>query len=721
MDSIATNILLKLNTARQYILLYPKGHKEIHKIALSALNLFNTLLEHKNIVTMAVFKDQLTVNNESTQSSTKAAKAAKEMGKIFTRLEIISVIFKKGVSQEEFELFLYFLAGTADQEKNSKKLLHIEIKYVNLDAFSLTEQTMIHKTGKSDPKKLINRLYPASTRGSHSREVSKTSNFSFDQPMELSQALNRQKADVTPVMNAYDKTLTRHFYSSEAPSQALGKKAMSKEDKLAELFDINIFLKKLTPALRKQFLSLTYTKCSENDNRTQTEQLLGGMDKNLIFEMLQQADQEKREISPNLFNVVEKVFHTVEHEPQKDFKTAVKSLDKKFDKMETLFDREKYEKFVEKDYDQLLKRMSKRSKEVLSEGFDLEFYATSLSPKNTEITISRMLLSLIKGSRTADETIVFLNVLAKITPRLLEYKEYSILFRCLGTFSYLSRKGTSNVVKENAKSALEMMENKNFIINILNKMEHEKGHVQKKIKRFLMTMSPDIVRWIILWCGNKTDLAKHVFIVDVLSCFKPHTQNEIEKHLDHSDLNFVYNMLYILKTLDRETALPVLKKLLLHHDQDISLAAFEALVVFRDKDSISKLSRLMVFDDQAISLKYIDLAGKIGVVEVNHNLISMVRLDFFSKGTHIKNMAILQALGNIGAPSSIPILKKIILLSWSLFPKRLLELKITAYKSIGKLPREASMDLLKLGMTSKVEEIKKICKDYIDNPRANLL
>ena len=151
------------------------------------------------------------------------------------------------------------------------------------------------------------------------------------------------------------------------------------------------------------------------------------------------------------------------------------------------------------------------------------------------------------------------------------------------------------------------------------------------------------------------------------------------------------------------------------------MAAFEALVVFRDKDSISKLSRLMVFDDQAISLKYIDLAGKIGVVEVNHNLISMVRLDFFSKGTHIKNMAILQALGNIGAPSSIPILKKIILLSWSLFPKRLLELKITAYKSIGKLPREASMDLLKLGMTSKVEEIKKICKDYIDNPRANLL
>jgi len=165
-----------------------------------------------------------------------------------------------------------------------------------------------------------------------------------EDPRTIAKMLNSSQLGLQGAIAGYEKTLGRFLCETTG------------NEPLEKLMDL---LRNLTPELRGQFLSATFEHMAGSGR----EELFGCFPDDIVLEMLQQANNEAREISPSLMSLLERVsrIETEAHPPGvgekggalKDSLEACLSADQ----AQTLFERESYETFVDSEYQDLLKEL----------------------------------------------------------------------------------------------------------------------------------------------------------------------------------------------------------------------------------------------------------------------------------------------------------------------------------------------------------------------------
>jgi len=683
-DRLLPDTILKINIARRYLLLYPPGHNEAIKCVTNAYQLLNQLLQTKETLFLGTFKNNLVVNKKKLDASNPVYR---ELATSLINHGISAVIFKKGFGETDFSSLMEQLAGKPDTSQFKFKTDLIQVYHVDYGRVTVTEEKEITLTDDQEQKDLTSEQilsFTARLSSGQSYAYSAASSL-FHDPVQLAGSLNNSEIFMEPVIESYNTLLNEQLAPSHETTTV---QKSSQSDNLIR------FLKELNPVLQQQFLSLTFTRCAENDDPERVELFLEQMGSPLLISMLHQANRENREISPGMLGMIQKVLDTVD---QDDLNPMQQAMDKPLPEsgtMKELFNREKYETYVEKEYDTVLKNLSEASKKGpgLLKEFDLDFYLKSLEEVKLATLQIRMILALIKKTRNNDEYKDFANEITKSLELLIDNGDFSILFQCIGIFRHHSRTGYTQEIKAHSKKGFNHFKKPHLIQKLLTAFENSPPRTRKKIKRFLLVLAPDIIQEIIFWCGQKKNLESNPDLVRLAAGFGEKALEEIKKNLNNSQPLFLRNMAILIKNTGGRNAVPLLKRLRYNDNVDVKMEALAGMITLKNNDAVSTLVDCFKNKNQELSLGAIELAGRLKIKETVPELMSMLHLIFYSNKIVMKNEAILKALAQIGDPSSLPVVEKILNRSWSFFPKRLRRLQKTAEKTLSGYSRMTDVE-----------------------------
>jgi hypothetical protein len=518
--------------------------------------------------------------------------------------------------------------------------------------------------------------------------------------------MNRQAVDTEAVARAYSELLGRYTEPGEPPEESAAM-APSRADYLKS------FLYGLNPTLRAQFLSLAFTHCSENENTRDLDKLFEKMDAYLILKMLDQANREHREISPGMINMIRKVVAGAAPERREP---PGETLRPRAETLQNLFNREKYEKYVEQDYDTVLKKLAVTSTagHPVPGGIDLDLETEALNDRRIDLKFLRLLTRLMKASPDAEAYTPLARAAVRTSETLADRGAPPALSMTVGLFRAHGLRHPCPGIRPVAARFLEAFRQPDQVRRLLTLLIRDQPQDSRKhLCRSLTALGPSIIPTVVAWCAYKADLDRHPAVLGLLPKLGGPVSREVEGMLSHQDPLLLRNMVLILRTAGGPESVSLLTRLHVHPVPDVRMAALEASVLLGDPAGEKALLDLAASDNAGLTLRAVTLAGRLGMERAVPVLMSRFRMSLGSRECLEKNEVILHALGAIGSRQSLPLLKRILSSSWTLHPGGLARLQMAALRSLSGYPPDERAILARLCLKSRNSDVRGLCGDLL--------
>ncbi|NTW68129.1 MAG: hypothetical protein HGB21_17740, partial [Nitrospirae bacterium] len=414
---LLSDAVIELNISRKNVSIYPPGHLQITKSIDRAFEVLMKMFEIRQEMTLGIAKDTLFVGQNYLDQRNPVYR---DFALSLNQQGIAAVTFLRGLDRAELERFhriitakqeeIEALGGIAKVVENAG-IPHIRVMAIDYASFHLTEEKEIFKADPKAGEKAGDKpsggvwqdfvsLLSTGTLATGGDGVSLKDSAQID-PVELARLLNERKLDPGAAVQSYDRIISSYVRTSAESKQ------LTKEQS-ETIANLNKLLKDLHPDIRKQFLSTAFKNVSENASSLGSEEVLGGLGDDMIIDMLRQASSEGREISPTLTGLLGKLASvrdrsasshpgggtaakgasaagtagkrpaggSVDGTPSGTGSgTSAKGKDGAEpeilpEHMAKLFDREQYETYVEKEYDDILKNVSERAEAMAATAGD---------------------------------------------------------------------------------------------------------------------------------------------------------------------------------------------------------------------------------------------------------------------------------------------------------------------------------------------------------------
>ncbi|MFH1155675.1 MAG: HEAT repeat domain-containing protein [Pseudomonadota bacterium] len=692
------NALNSLNIARLNFLLYPEGHQKIRQSLEIAFPHIRQAMAFGSSLSLTCMNRQLRVNAKKPET---AGSAVYEIALSLDRHDIQSVVFTPALTLESLYEFISRLVAKPGETQFSGTMAGIIVKTIQYDRFTIVQQREIQRRRAGTEQ--VTALHGEEYSLYDPAQNPDPEHFLLSSPVKVTRDLNRKAIGVETVAAAYT-TLLHQCCESPDPQSGPRETETTRSDYL------KTFLYGLNPTLRAQFLSLTFAHCADHETQD-LDRLFEKMDSYLILKMLDQANREKREISPGVINMIRKVVTSFDPKVTQPQDTHdLPSL--KGDNLQHLFNREKYEKYVEQDYDTVLKKLALASDKTIStpESIDLNFQMNALDEPHMNQRFFCLVMKLMKLPGDHEDYQQYCRLLVDSSTALLDTGDASATLRSLGLLRHQAVRHPSPETRAAAAAALEPFGKVDWTRRFLGTLTRDKTPVFcNQIRKALLTLGPSNIADIVAWCGYKTDLNNQEAVLNILPGLGQGVVDEADQKCSHQDPLFLKNMILILKTVGSPASIRVLHKLRDHPVLDIRMASMEALVQLGDKTASDTLLALMESDNDLLAFRAMGSVGKLGMTRAVPRLVKLFRMSLSSSSILEKDEAILHALGAIGSSEALPLVKKILTKTWSLFPARLARLQAAACRSLPGYPEANREALVQLGLSSRKDEVRDLC------------
>ncbi len=719
---LLSDAVIELNISRKNVGIYPPGHIQITKSIDRAYEILQRMFEIRPEMTLGVAKDTLVVGRDYLDQRNPVYR---DFALSMNQQGIAAVTFIKGLDRDELTRFHRVLttrpediraAGGIEKVIEEAAIQHIRIKAVDYGSFHLTEESEIIRPASKKEKAastiwqdFVSNLV-ADTLAGPGKGPSVDDTSMID-PKELAKLLNERRLQSRAAVESYERIITEYVrYVAE-------RKQPTKEQS-ATLAKLNSLVKELHPELRKQFLSTAFRHIA-TESRTRPEDLLGGFPDDMVIEMLRNASEEGREISPTLAGLMQKLASVGVKEDARpgpaqspEIKSAPVITE---DKMKRLFDRETYEQYVGEDYDATLKALTERSLSPLGLGggvsdFPIEEYLESLEDRHLDFQIGRALLAFMEEDIDEEDYAEFSRKLIDVMPDLLESGNFYLLLDILETLRRHSKEKPQPKVREHAEKVLEVFSDQGFVNQAVSAFDRWARTKGREAADFLLALGPAAVPGLMdLFSMDETPGGRKL-LFDLLCNFGEPTLNEAVKRLGDPRPFFVRNLVMLIRSAGRSAHAVHIKPLLNHPDQKVRLEVIAALLRFKDHAAIQLLREALRSKDPDVASQAVFIAGQYRVSAVTEDLLSMIKKVILFEADYTVNEEIIKALGEIGDPRAVPELERLAKTSWSLYPQGLAKMKLTLFESLSRYPRESMEGLIKIGERSEDERIRRIAK-----------
>jgi HEAT repeat protein len=709
--------VLELNITRKNVQVYPLGHEQVQQsIEKAYQTLLKTLATHTEL-TLGIAKNSLMIDDSLLDPDNAVFK---EFATALSLHGIASLTFEKDVGKDALLDFLCVIskrpsevsaAGGIEKVLLMASLPKVSIRTIDYSQFYLTEEEQAVRRatkGKSEDDDNIWQDFIShflSGTLSQSDEDVSVDDIDALSPEQFADALNSGQIGNVTALDTYDRIISKHLrYTSS-------RRKGSAEGDVSKFGDLNSLLQELSPELRRQFLSVTFNRCVTRSKIPETETFLSGLSQKFVVDMLKQANEEGKEISPSLISLVHKIANIEGAQPGRSISDSTLSpYEPSRKKLQQLFKREDHESFIVPEYDVLLQQVAGTSQLDPETTFPLEEYLETISSPHLDIQVVRVVIAFLEMDIESNEYEDYAEQLLASMPSLLLSGAFSILLIIAETFDRHQKEKPEPGTRSAAESALKRLKDPELItkaIRVVNKMQ---ASVDSDAYEFLRALGTKVVPETVAVLADREMAVENDPLYRVLDHFRQEAIDEVKKRLDDTRIHNVYNLFLILQEIEAKEAANSVRPFLDHPDSIVKMQALKTFLHFENSEAIPYLRRAIQSIHNDISSRAIQWAGQYKIQAVVPDLISKIKRFAVFRSDLYLNKNIFTALGQIGDPFAVEHLEKLEVRSFPLYRKDLISMRRVLFESLEGYPYETVIPLIKTGYRSKDKEIRIVCQ-----------
>jgi hypothetical protein len=724
--------IIELNIARKNFSIYPSGHSQLERSIDRAHNVLNRLLETAPELTLGVAKDCLFMGDSYLDRKNLVFK---DFALALYSRDIGAVTFQAGLSKDDIHAFCRILtrdtfeireAGGIRQVLQDASISHIRAQPIDFSGLHLTEEQEILGAKKQANPELHTHIWRSflthllSGQLDSQGQLEHLANQQRTNPSHIAQLLNSGILNLRSAIESYETTIVKYVRDTTG-HQPL-------ESFIALLQDLN-------PRLRSQFLSVTFDQMAAQGD----EALLSCFPDDVVVEMLQQASDEGKEISPTLITLLEKIAQieiaqSPGRSPEKP--PASSGLDPadrlSREKVKNLLQRESYETYVDSDYRSLLKNLitlgevhtldaqggpgsippsrgvQRQPGVTRPEGSGISGCHAAVSEEELDARLTQMMVALMDKAEDPGDYLVFSRRIMASVPDHLSRGEIDLVQESLHIFRNHARE-KPHATAQLAKDALLAFRSPEIVSAAVSALDACPEDDREQALSLVAELGEPCIPELIRAYADQEYPSSKAALFELLASFGQSTMEEIVRQLHHPSDHFLRNLLLLVQRIGNAGCAEAVRGLLSHPNLQVRWEAVTTLLAIQDPEAPLYLRRAIQSNDPDESLRAINLAGYYRVTKTAEDLACRIRTSFIGKSTHRANEEIIRALGRIGDARVLPHLERVAGKSWSFSPRRLRHLKLNLFESIGDYPRESLDGLVEIGKRSRDPRIQRIC------------
>jgi hypothetical protein len=693
---LLSEAVIELNISRRSVSTYPADHPIVKESIERAFACLKKLFEIRPTITLGIAGDTLVVDEY--QLDRKNAVFREFANSVHSR-GISAITFSSGLSKEELtgvhELITAkdMRIGKALVEKaKTENIRNIILIPLDFESFRFIEGAQKNAETSGDIwgdyiyGLLAGKLYVGA----------EDQGMLLNIPPEVVAKVLNKAMDAKAGAETYDRVITAYLKRKEG--RKLSSEAYNK---------FVSFIDKLSPDLKRQFLSRSFAQTAENID--EIEHVIADMTTD-DFNRIAKVFAENSSVIPvTLKNLIDKLSAVKQGSIGKfDFfskgKAVVDDIELGEDILK-LFDEDHFKTYVSEDYQRDLSAMLAKS----SERFELKQTVLKEECRDDVIdwAMLEVMIEILQSSWIDNDD--YLALLTKLSEHTLVFIETGRFEEILEIYNAVASHSFQGRFKHAAANMIEyFFHSEDFVAKFIDALKLWGRKDREAAFRLAKALKRSIIPPLINSLLSEPDPIMRKFYLSVLKAIGPDVNPHLIRKLNDKRWFVVRNMLYLLRECDGRSYLSHIKKFVKHKNTNICIEALRTLLHFNTPDAIPFLKLYLRSDNEDLRRATVRLAGSCRAKEAVPYLIRILeKRDLFGIASISKTEAV-QALGDIGDRSAARALLGLYN-SRSLFYREYLEeLKVEIFRTLEKYPPDSIQELLKVGLRSENEEIKSI-------------
>ena len=645
---LLSEAIYEFNISRHNVSIYPRNHPIVEKSLSQAYEFLLKLFEIRGTITIAIAKDTLIIDNNFLDRQNPVYT---DFAQCLSRKSIASLTFTRGLTKEELYSFNRFLLTDAENSSSDHinhmlseyKLTHIQLGLIDYSAFSFSEGELSREAREAA-------LWEQYVYGLLEGRLATEDTAAVVQgipPDKLAALINRVDIEMQKD-KSYDSVITSYV-----------KKTREKEFSGPEIRKLTTFIDGLRPELKKQFLSSFIRNISIDMD--EAEKFLREMSIDEVINLLDHINRQLVDIPEALKNVLEKFAKIDQSKAEfRRFGNGLMEDDILLSpEITNLLSEANFQQFVSETYQNEIMKLLKYDAEG-DNGNALAGFEYQWKDEHIDRVFHEVVLELLSSGRediiTEEEFAFFIDSLKEQTLQFLYTGQYK---RLLKTLKVLESNIAKNKYTNGDSGPADYFYCDEFISRLIDSFrvmgKEARGDAFMLCEHYGNTIIPPLMDALI----DEESPTTRRFILSLLTSFEERVIPETLKRLKDSRWFVKRNMLFILMDCGNEDALKKARPCCDHENPKVSFEAIKCLLKAGDDYGVTALKKCLNSESKEITLKAVMLAGSYKVRGVVPDLVRKLRKKAMSGNDFEEKIPVVRALGQIGDPAVLDILKGI--------------------------------------------------------------
>ena len=689
---LLSDAIIELNISRRNVSIYPRDHPSVDKSLSRAFEYMQKLFELRPEITLAIARDTLIIDDYYLD---KKNPVYREFALNLSRMNIAHVTFTTGLTKDELYEFHRFISGRVDEvsaetvgEKlRELNLIHIRAGLIDYGAFLFEEG----KTSREKPaEQLWERYIYGMLEGTLNTE-DMPEEFREIPPEVLARFINTVAADDLKE-ETYDRVITTYMRRSSET-------AFSSKD-LKRLLG---FINGLKPELKKQFLTSSLrTFTGDMDS---THKALREVSIDEVIELLSAINEQKLVIPEALKNLLDKLSGLPQEAMDSlSFESGL-LVDDIFlaPDIANLLGEASFSAFIDDAYQkEIQKLLDFKAKGVAPA--ELREWEREYSDDAIEKDFNQSLLELLLSDILSEEEYLsFVNLIRDQSAQFMWTGQYG---QILSIIKVLDENAGRNKFSDATTEALRYYHSGEFITGLISSLRMLGRQMRAEAWLLCQYYGEKIIPSLLDALVEEESQTVRRFFMELLKQFGAGVIPEAIKRLGDPRWFVKRNMLYILSEINNPEVLPSVRPYCRHENLKVSVEAIKCLLSAGDRYGIQAVKDYLYSESREQVEQAISLTGAFRIREFVPDLIKMLKKRGISGADLYDKIPVVRALGDIGDPAALPVLREVLSEKSILFKGSAERLKEEIYGTLKNYQREDIQDMISAGLKSKSEYIR---------------
>jgi hypothetical protein len=701
---VISGLIHAMNMAGSKLISYPEGHPFIIESFQKVENILQGVFKTRGQLAFGIAKNSVMVG----------LKVLDQKNPIFQRFAgtlfehgIVGLTLLRGLTSKELMDFDIIIAqrrndiyqkGGVDALLTKAGIRHIQTKLIDYTLFQAQEDL---DSNEKDGDNLQSLLFWESFvrglfEGTLDPEGKSSKPWNDIDAKTLAGMLNsKYLSNDTSALEGLDYALLANMQN-----RALDQLANNDESK-ERLFT---FINSLNDDLRQCFLE-RFLNSLPDDNDI-VSGILSSLPDGIILDALEKQTGQELYVPPNILKILQRLKKNPDNVDLEgvDELLSEHSKDELAEKLNVIFKEDEGNRFVPLDYQKILQDVIVAEDLSAHELSEVHQLGKTLTEFSINTSLTPIIVNLVVAHSRDQVPDSLKRALKDHCVSLVKSGDFHVV---LNIFETISKKTDHPGEDQEAqlKGLMEMFFDRSFTEEVLTAATQWGKEKHFYIKKLVQYIGQPFVEPLLDRLTEEESKTLRLLYLDLLKEFGGTVKDQLIKRLGDKRWYVVRNLLFVLRQLNDPSVLSSIYGLFSHHDQRVRHELIHTFLAFRDPRADSILLKEMDSGDSDRCLKAIILAGMTRNDEVFEKLVGFIKKKGLNKTDLEIKKASVHSLAEIGDPSVVPVLQRV-LKSFSLFSRQKLTLlKLEIIASLGKYPAEEVFPTLQKIANSRSGEL----------------